>query len=64
MIRKLGIVGLGVGFLLISPPLRAAVSSGVEFTLLQVIFYSPYSYLMIGLALLSTVAISLNGTRP
>ena len=44
MTRVLGIFGLGVGFLLISPALRNAAVDAVHGTLSLLAQYSPYSY--------------------
>ena len=63
MLSKLGLTGMGAGFLMISPVLRADVSRGIEFTVTQIMHYSPYSYVMLGLAFLAAARMALN-TNP
>jgi hypothetical protein len=49
---------MGVGFLVISPPFRATVMSGVMYAVNTVNHYSPLSYVGLGLLLLATAAYS------
>jgi hypothetical protein len=51
MIRLISILGMTSGFLLISPPFRGSVLSGLASAIAVLAQYSPYSYL--GLALLA-----------
>jgi hypothetical protein len=51
MLRILSIFGMAAAFLLISPPLRATVLNGLGQATLTLAKYSPYSYIVLALAL-------------
>jgi hypothetical protein len=51
MLRAISLLGMAGGFLLISPSLRGSVLSGLGQATLEMSKYSPYSYIVLALAL-------------
>src|ERR1039458_9758984 len=51
-IRALALMSLGGGFLVISPPFRMTVLNGIGSAVNTLIYYSPLSYIAIGIVLL------------
>jgi len=65
MIRFLGMISMGGGFLMISPSLRGTAMQGFSFVVTLIDHSSPYSYVLLGLALLCGLALCFNHTtRP
>lgn len=65
MIRLLSLMGLGGGFLMISPELRGTVLSGLAAAEQTLNRYSPVSYVVLGLALLLGLVMSFRqGAQP
>jgi len=59
MIRALGLIGMGIGFLVISQPFRMTVLNGVGSAVNTLNTYSPLSYIGLGIVLLGGAAASL-----
>jgi hypothetical protein len=53
MLRALGTFGLGFIFIFISPALRVAIMDDADKIQRTILFYSPWSYVAIGLGLLA-----------
>ena len=51
MLRIISIFGMASGFLLISPSLRGSVLTGLGHATFEISKYSPYSYIVMALAL-------------
>src|SRR2546423_13095354 len=52
MVRALGIMGMGIAFLVISPAFRGTVYGGLESGVKGMESYAPYSYVAAGVAVL------------
>jgi len=52
MFRAVGMFGLGILFLVVSPPLRDSVVNGLDSLGKTIQVYSPFSYVGIGFAVL------------
>jgi len=59
MFRALGICGLGILFLTISESLRETVMNGIDSLGKTIQVYSPFSYIVIGFAVLGGMMICL-----
>jgi hypothetical protein len=57
MVRALGMLGLAGGFLLISPKLRFSIIDGLSEASLGLERHSPYSYVVLGVAVLGGLLI-------
>jgi hypothetical protein len=55
MLRAFSLLGMTGGFLIISPGLRGTVSSGFALAAAGLEKYSPYSYVLVALALLGSL---------
>ena len=64
MLRALSIFGLGSGFLLISPVLRASALNGLGILVFELGRYSPYSYILLALTLGAAAVWSLASPKP
>ena len=51
LIRIISLLGMTGGFLLISPSLRGTVMFGLSRMMLEMAKYSPYSYIVLALAI-------------
>ena len=60
MFRALGIFGLGILFLTISPKLRDQVQSAIGVGVMAMDAYAPYSYAAGVIAVLVTLVVSFN----
>jgi hypothetical protein len=58
MIRALALMSLGGGFLVISPPFRMTVLHGIGSAVNTLNYYSPLSYIAIGIVLLGGAVFS------
>ena len=58
MIRVLAMMGLGGGFLVISPPFRMTVLNGIGSAVNTLNYYSPLSYIALGIVLIGGAAFS------
>jgi hypothetical protein len=58
MIRALALIGFGGGFLAISPPFRLTVLTGIGAAVNTLNYYSPLSYIALGIVLLGGAAYS------
>jgi hypothetical protein len=64
MLRILSIFGLAGGFLLISPELRNTVLLGLAKATCELAKYSPYSYIVLAIALGAGAVCSMATPRP
>jgi hypothetical protein len=65
MLRACSMLGLGGGFLMISPSLRGSITESLGKFTLQMELYSPWSYIGGGVLVLLALATSLcRGARP
>jgi len=65
MVRALGIAGMAVAFLVISPAFRGTVYGGLESGVKGMESYAPYSYIATGVAVLIFAGITLyRGAQP
>lgn len=55
MIRTLALIGMGGGFLWLSPSLRESIADGALKSLAYLEAHSPLSYLAVGVAALATL---------
>ncbi len=58
MLRAFALMGLGGGFMIISPPFRMTVFSGIGAVVNTLNHYSTLSYIGLGILLLGTAAYS------
>src|ERR1039458_9318143 len=58
MIRALALIGFGGGFLVISPPFRMTVLTGIGAAVNTLNYYSPLSYIALGILLVGSAAYS------
>ena len=64
MVRAISLLGFGGGFLAISPNLRSFALGGISTALDDLSRYSPWSYVVCGIAGLILVTVSVNrGSR-
>ena len=64
MLRVFSLIGMAGGFLLISPALRSSVLLGLGQATTQMAKYSPFSYIMLALALGAGAVWSLAMPKP
>ena len=64
MLRVISLFGMAGGFLLISPSLRGSVLFGLGEATTQMSKYSPYSYIVLALALGAAAVWSLASPKP
>ena len=60
MIRALGALCLGGGFLAISPKLRTDFALGIHVLAVKLNEYTPYSYILLALGLFALLTVSLH----
>jgi hypothetical protein len=63
MLRTLGLMGLAIGFLVISQPFRMTVLNGVGSAVNTLNLYSPLSYVGLGIVVLGGAALSLRSPQ-
>ncbi len=57
-------MGLAAGFLMISQPFRMTVLHGIDSAVTTLNYYSPLSYIGLGIVFLGGAALSLHSPRP